>query len=72
MRTFHALLEAKYGTVRQAFAAWDTDGSAVLSRAEFADACGRVGWPGDASVLFEYLDADGGGTITADEVPNAF
>ena len=55
-------------TLAAAFAAWDSDGSGVLSREEVTRALRAAGVPeGEAEALFEAADVSGDGSLSFDE-----
>jgi len=51
----------------------DTDKSGSVSKEEFIEAMGKMGFTGNAARVFKLYDIDGGGNITLEEIdPNAY
>lgn len=59
---------AEFGSVRSAFAVFDSDCSGSLSFQEFRAACRVYGYDGSPRSLFSALDVDQQGTLTLKEV----
>lgn len=66
-RLASALLQ-KYGTIEDAFKAFDVNNSGTLSMSEFSEGCShRVNVGIDARAIFKALDDDSGGNISVTE-----
>lgn len=60
---FKLLLDNKFNSVQEAFAAIDLDGTRKISAKQFDDALKQHGWTGPTKQLFSYLDKDSRKTL---------
>lgn len=65
---FKTWANEEFGSVRQAFEAFDADKSREVTSKEFRRCCGRYGYSGSARTLFDCLDADCQGCLSLTEV----
>eukprot|EP00930_Biecheleria_cincta_P039028 TRINITY_DN26838_c0_g1_i2.p1 TRINITY_DN26838_c0_g1~~TRINITY_DN26838_c0_g1_i2.p1 ORF type:complete len:745 (+),score=153.19 TRINITY_DN26838_c0_g1_i2:148-2382(+) len=58
MAKFKLLIDKKFSSVPDAFAAIDMDGTKKVSATQFDNALKQLGWTGPTKQLFSYLDKD--------------
>ncbi|CAE7591088.1 unnamed protein product, partial [Symbiodinium pilosum] len=68
LSNFRRWCVSEFGSVKSAFAVFDSDCSGSLSFHEFRAACRVYGYDGSARTLFSALDVDQQGTLTLKEI----
>ncbi|CAE7031577.1 unnamed protein product [Symbiodinium natans] len=68
LSSFRRWCVSEFGSVKSAFAVFDSDCSGSLSFQEFRAACRVYGYDGSARTLFSALDVDQQGTLTLKEI----
>ena len=68
LATFKAWADDNFGTIRSAFAVFDSDGSNSVTLREWRYACRIYGFNSGASSLFKQLDGEGMGSLSLEQV----